>query len=333
VVVLCRDAEVAAQRFKVSDGSFGIIYTRTGRHFFDDNETEKTILSRLETALTASGFWEDFSTDWVCLDAELMPWSAKAQKLLTDQYAPTGRAGRSGLTAAVDAIGGAITTLEGKTVESENQSRQTVDLQALQNRYQTRNDALCMYTDAYREYCWDVQSLDDLKLAPFHILATEGRVWSDENHVWHMESIAKYMTGSDPVFMATDYITVDLLDENSVSSGIKWWEEMITTGGEGMVVKPYDFISVNGKELLQPAVKCRGCEYLRIIYGPEYMLEDNLTRLKKRSVSKKRNLALNEFALGMESLKRFTEKAPLYRIHECVFGVLALESEPVDPRL
>ncbi|MCL2662758.1 MAG: polynucleotide kinase-phosphatase [Oscillospiraceae bacterium] len=333
VVVLCRNAEVAAQRFKVSDGSFGIIYTRTGRHFFDGNETENAILSRLETVLTASGFWEDFNTDWVCLDAELMPWSAKAQKLLTDQYAPTGRAGRSGLTAAVGAIENAIATLGDKAINAENQSRQTVNLQALQNHYQTRFDALYLYTDAYRKYCWDVQSLDDLKLAPFHILATEGRVWSDENHVWHMESIAKYMTSNDSIFMATDYIIVDLLDENSVFAGVSWWEEVITSGGEGMVVKPYDFISTNGKELLQPAVKCRGREYLRIIYGPEYMLEDNLTRLKKRSVSKKRNLALNEFALGIEALTRFTENEPLYRVHECVFAVLALESEPVDPRL
>jgi len=126
---------------------------------------------------------------------------------------------------------------------------------------------------------------------------------------------------------------VDLIDENSVETGVKWWEELTASGGEGMVVKPYNFIATMGAELLQPAVKCRGRECLRIIYGPEYMLEDNLTRLKKRSLSKKRNLALGEFALGMESLERFARSEPLYRVHECVFGVLAMESEPVDPRL
>ena len=125
----------------------------------------------------------------------------------------------------------------------------------------------------------------------------------------------------DPIFMATEYIVVDLLNENSVFAGISWWEKMTEVGGEGMVVKPYDFISISGKELLQPAVKCRGREYLRIIYGPEYMLADNLARLKRRSVSKKRNLALNEFALGMESLKRFIDNEPLFRVHECAFGV------------
>ena len=139
--------------------------------------------------------------------------------------------------------------------------------------------------------------------------------------------------GADPIFMATNHLLVDLLDENSVAGGVKWWEDLCASGGEGMVVKPYDFIATKGTELLQPAVKCRGREYLRIIYGPEYLLGDHLARLKKRSLSKKRNLALNEFALGMESLERFTRSEPLYRIHECVFGVLAMESEPVDPRL
>jgi protein phosphatase len=109
--------------------------------------------------------------------------------------------------------------------------------------------------------------------------------------------------------------------------------ELIAAGNEGMVVKPRDFIATRGSEILQPAVKCRGREYLRIIYGPEYTLGGNLDRLKKRALGKKRTLALNEFALGMESLERFVRKEALYRVHECVFGVLAMESEPVDPRL
>ena len=333
VIVLCKDAETAARRFKVNDGSFGIIYTRTGRHFFDEGEIENIILTRLQTVLTNSGFWNDFNTDWVCLDAELMPWSAKAQKLLEEQYSPVGRSGRSGLASVVDAINKAAAVLGKKSVDVEAQSGQKADLSALLERYEERADALNLYTEAYRRYCWDVKSLNDYRIAPFHILATEGKTWCVENHIWHMETIAKYITGADPIFMATNHLLVDLLDENSVAFGVKWWEELTATGGEGMVVKPYDFIASKGTELLQPAVKCRGREYLRIIYGPEYMLEDNLTRLKKRSLSKKRNLALAEFALGMESLERFARNEPLYRVHECVFGVLAMESEPVDPRL
>jgi protein phosphatase len=332
-IVLCKDAETAAARFKASDGGFGIIYTRTGRHFFDDSETQNAILARLQKVLDASGFWDDFGTGWVCLDAEIMPWSSKARKLLEEQYAPVGRAGRAGLAAAIGAIGKAAAAPGGDGAGAEARSSRDADLPALLERYQNRAAALDSYTDAYRRYCWDVRGLDDYRVAPFHILATEGRAWCGENHVWHMESIARYMAGADPIFMATDYLPVDLLDEGSVAAGVRWWEELTAAGGEGMVVKPRDFIAAKGSELLQPAVKCRGREYLRIIYGPEYTLGGNLERLKKRSLSKKRSLALGEFALGVESLERFARNEPLYRVHECVFGVLAMESEPVDPRL
>ena len=333
VIVLCKDAETASKRFGVTDNSFGIIYTRTGRRFFDDAGVETALLTRFQKVLSESHFWEDFTTGWVCVDAELMPWSAKAQELLEGQYAPVGRAGRNGLAAAMDAIKNAAKTISGGTAIAGEQANQNVNLEELFERYTKRHEALLHYTYAYRRYCWDVNSLDDYRIASFHILATEAKTWNNENHLKHMESIAKYMTGIDPVFMPTSHLLVDLLDENSVAAGVKWWEELTGSGGEGMVVKPLDFIASKGRELLQPAVKCRGREYLRIIYGPEYALGGNLERLKKRSLGKKRSLALNEFALGMESLERFTGNEPLYRVHECVFGVLALESEPVDPRL
>ena len=283
VIVLCRGTETAKQRFHVQDDSFGIIYTRTGRHFFDETETQNAILARLQNVLTASRFWEDFHTDWVCLDTELMPWSAKAQKLLEDQYAPVGRAGRSGLEAVVSAIKNAASALGDRSVEVEAQSSQKADLSTLLEEYEARQETLARYTDAYCQYCWDVKGLDDYRIAPFHMLATEGKVWNGENHLWHMETIAKYMTGTDPIFMATNHLLVDLLDESSVAAGVQWWESLTASGGEGMVVKPYDFIATKGTELLQPAVKCRGREYLRIIYGPEYTLGGNLERLKKRS--------------------------------------------------
>jgi protein phosphatase len=126
-------------------------------------------------------------------------------------------------------------------------------------------------------------------------------------------------------------MVVDTLDEAGLAAGCGWWAELTAAGGEGLVIKPFDFIATQGQKLLQPAVKCRGREYLRLIYGPEYT--GDLNRLKKRSLAKKRQLALDEFALGLEALARFTAGEPLHRVHECVFGVLALESEPVDPRL
>ncbi|MDR0861264.1 MAG: polynucleotide kinase-phosphatase [Oscillospiraceae bacterium] len=322
VIVLCRNAEVAAQRFGVADGSNGIISTRTGRHFFDDAVTERALLERLNVALDRSGFWAEFATDWVCLDAELMPWSAKARELVVEQYAPVGRAGRDGTRAAVAALESALAAQPNGAGLSE-----------LLDRYREKSDMLERYTDAYRRYCWTVNGIDDYRIAPFHILATEGKVWNTENHVRHMETIKAFITGTDPIFMATDYMVVDLADGASVPAATDWWVELTSSGGEGMVVKPYDFTVFKGTELLQPAVKCRGREYLRIIYGAEYTTAEHMSRLKKRSLNRKRNLALNEFALGIESLERFVGGEPLYGVHECVFGVLAMESEPVDPRL
>ena len=333
VIVLCRTPDAAKARFGIDDGTRGIIYTRTGRRFFEDLQTEQILLDRLDAVLTKTRFWEDFETDWVCIDAELMPWSEKAQGLIRSQYAPTGNAGMNSLTEAVETLKRACERKNIAFDVSEITSGQNVDPQSILARYQAKREDIERYIRAYREYCWTVKSADDFRIAPFHLLACEGRVFSEEKHVWHMETIRKYMTGVDPVFMETPYIFLDTEDADSVARGVDWWLRLTESGGEGMVVKPETFTAKQGERLLQPAVKCRGREYLRIIYGAEYLEPDHLTRLKVRSLSRKRALALKEFALGMESLKRFVQRQPLYRVHECVFGVLASESEPVDPRL
>ncbi|MDR1916260.1 MAG: polynucleotide kinase-phosphatase, partial [Synergistaceae bacterium] len=335
VIVLCRDAQAAKSRFHVDDGSAGLIYTRTGRQFFDENDSDKEleILRRLGVQLERTDFWKDFKTDWVCLDTELMPWSAKAQKLLKEQYAPTGKSGLFGLGGAIKSLESIAASPADSFAVSEGASGQNVDLHAVLESYRQRRECLGLYRDAYRRYCWPVRGLEDYRVAPFHILATEGRVWNDANHLAHMDIISQYMTGGDPIFVSTNHIAVDLSDETSITECVDWWGRLTDSGGEGMVVKPLDFIAKKDGKLLQPAVKCRGREYLRIIYGPEYTLPDHLARLKKRSISKKSRLALAEFSLGMESLERFVKAEPLYRVHECVYAVLAMESEPIDPRL
>ncbi len=318
IVIVCRDASVAERRFGVADGSAGIVYTRTGRKFFDSEKTEGEFLGRVRSAVSAADWWSSFETDWVALDCELMPWSAKAVELLKDQYAVVGSAARTGLPAAVEAL--------------QMATDRGVDVGDMAKRYGTRLESAELFTEAYRRYCWTVLGIDDLRLAPFHILATEGACHTGKDHLWHMETIAG-MARHDEILLATTFRTVELSDETSVSSAVEWWDELTRAGGEGMVVKPMDFISTHKGQLVQPAVKCRGREYLRIIYGPEYLLEENLNRLRDRNVSRKRSLALREFALGVESLERFVRREPLYHVHEAVFAVLAMESEPVDPRL
>jgi protein phosphatase len=178
-----------------------------------------------------------------------------------------------------------------------------------------------------------VHGLDDHRIAPFHLLASEGRAHTDQNHVWHMETLARLCAADPGLLLATPYRVVDVEDEASRAAAIQWWEALTAAGGEGMVVKPFDFIARGPKGLMQPAIKCRGPEYLRIIYGPEYTTPEHLGRLRQRGLGSKRSLAVREFALGVEGLERFVRGEPLRRVHECVFAVLALESEPVDPRL
>jgi protein phosphatase len=319
VVIVCRDEETARKRFGVVDEGIGICYTRTGRKFFNNAALEKQFLARVQSALTASGFWEELNTSWVCLDCELMPWSAKAQELLRQQYASTGSAARAALPDAIAAL---------ETASVANNA-----LTPLLDKFRQRFIMAEQYVAAYRNYCWPVNSLDDLRLAPFHILATEGMVHSKKDHIWHMETIARVCHADSKFLLATPHQPVDLADSSSQVAAGTWWEDMTATGGEGMVVKPFDFIVTGQRGLVQPAVKCRGREYLRIIYGPEYTAFENLSRLRSRGLGRKRSLAIREFALGMEALERFVHREPLRRVHECVFGVLALESEPVDPRL
>ena len=319
VVIVCRSEDTARRRFGVVDEGFGICHTRTGRRFFEDAKIEKEFLGIVHAALGAADFWNQFQTDWVCLDAELMPWSAKAQELLRQQYAAVGAAAQTSLAATVAAL--------------ELAASKNGDALPLIERYKERLEAVNLYVDSYRRYCWPVHSVKDLKLAPFHLLATEGQVHIQRDHVWHMEKLAEVCRASDGLLMTTTYRQVDVTDTASVDEATRWWEGLTDGGGEGMVLKPFDFIVRGRRGLVQPAVKCRGREYLRIIYGPEYLLPENLERLRNRAVGAKRSLALREFALGIEALERFVRQEPLRRVHECVFGVLALESEPVDPRL
>jgi protein phosphatase len=324
VVILCRDEATALRRFGIEGDGAGVIYTRTGRRFFDDPALETALLEHLRHAATDARFWEEFDSDWFCFDCELMPWSAKAQELLKNQYASVGSAAHGGLSAAVDILEQASGRFDGSDANL---------VQDLLNRCRRRHQMAGQYVAAYRRYCWPVHSVNDLKIAPFHLLASENKVHVDRDHLWHMQTLARLVGDTVGPLIATRHRIINVTDPASETDGIAGWNELTGNGGEGMVVKPFDFVVRGNRGLVQPAVKCRGREYLRIIYGPEYDAPENIERLRSRGVGTKRALAIREFALGVESLERFVRREPLRRVHECVFGVLALESEPVDARL
>ena len=318
VAIVCRDAPVAAGRFGATDGSTGAIHTRTGRPFLDHDLTE-ALLARLRGALVRAGVWDELDASWIGLDAELLPWSLKAEALLRHQYASVGAAARSALPAAVAGL--------------EQAAASGLDVTALLERTRARTGNAEAFTRAYRHYVWPTDGLDGVQIAPFQVLATDGTTYETRDHLWHL-GIADRLVDADPALIRpTRRLVVDVDNADSVDTGIRWWEDLTAAGGEGMVVKPLANLTRGRKGLVQPGVKVRGPEYLRIIYGPDYTEPDNLSRLRQRNLGHKRSMALREYALGLESLNRAATGEPLWRVHEAVFAVLAMESEPVDPRL
>ena len=319
VIQICRDAATARDRFGIETGEIGVCHTRTGRRFFNARALEAALLDRLCAAITRAGLWQELRTDWLTLDCELMPWSMKAMDLVRTQYAAVGAAANASLPASM---------------ESLTRARERgVAVDRMLDGQRQRHEMVDRYVTAYRGYCWEVESIEQLRLAPFHLLASEGTIHIDKHHRWHMETLARLASPEDKVFVATPYRTVSLNDRSECDSAIAWWEQLTAEGGEGTVIKPLQFVARGRRGYVQPALKCRGPEYLRIIYGPEYSRQDNLERLRSRGLSAKRQLAMREFFLGLEGLQRFVDRKPIRQVHECALGVLALESEPVDPRL
>jgi Predicted kinase len=324
--------------------SGGACWTRTGRPFFNDPALTAAVLSRLRSALASAGVFDELAADWVLLDTELLPWSAKALDLIREQYASVAAAARAALPVALRVLDAAVA--------------RGLDVGPLRDRTAARLARADAFAEAYRRYCWPTEGLDGIRVAPFAVLASGGaggpgtaRHYAHRDRGWHF-GVVDRLVDAEPAFLArTDRRIVDLADETQVAEATRWWlaltegpggdsEErteraalptVLSGGGEGMVVKPY--AGVTGAALVQPGIKCRGREYLRIIYGPDYTEPEQLARLRGRTLHRKRALALREHALGLAALDRLVAGEPLWRVHEAVFAILACESEPVDPRL
>ena len=322
VLLVCRSAPGAV-------GGPGAIWTRTGRPFFAP-ELNASLTGQVCAAAEKAGLFDELGTSWLLLDAEVLPWNAKAGSLLRDQYAAVGAAALASLPAAVAVLEQAC-------------ARGLPEVGALLERTQSRLTNAAAFTAAYLRYCWATDGLAGVRVAPFQLLASEGAVYHERPHLWHLGLADRLAAAAPDLISATRRVEVETGDPASVAAATRWWEDLTAAGGEGMVVKPAANLTRGHSAdhtgadhtggLVQPGLKVRGREYLRIIYGPDYTEPANLVRLRQRGLSHKRSLALREYALGLEALDRVARGEPLWRVHECVFAVLALESEPVDPRL
>jgi protein phosphatase len=327
VLLICRSPQAAQARFGVPAAAPGAIWTRTGRPFFPAALTTD-LADRVRLAAEAAGLFDELSTTWLLLDAELLPWNVKAGQLLRDQYAATGAAARACLPAAASAL---------EQARARDLPADGPALQALLDRTRARLTNADGFTAAYLRYCWATDGLVGVRVAPFQVLASEGAVYHERPHLWHLEAADRLVAAAPELIITTRRLAAATGDPASVSAATRWWEDLTAAGGEGMVVKPAANLTRGGSAdhggvLVQPGLKVRGREYLRLIYGPDYTEPAHLDRLRQRALGHKRSLALREYALGLEALDRVARGEPLWRVHECVFAVLALESEPVDPR-
>jgi protein phosphatase len=324
VLLICRTPAAAQARFGLpAGGTCGAVWTRTGRPFFPAGLTAD-LADRVRAAAETAGLFSELDTLWLLLDAELLPWNVKAGQLLRDQYAATGAAARAALPAAVAALEQA----RARALPADGAA-----VGALLDRTRARMTNADAFTAAYLRYCWSTDGLAGVRVAPFQVLASEGAVYHERPHRWHLDVAGRLAAAAPDLITTTRRLAVATGDPASAAAAIRWWEDLTAAGGEGMVVKPAANLTRGSGGLVQPGLKVRGREYLRLIYGPDYTEPANLGRLRQRALGHKRSLALREYALGLEALDRVARGEPLWRVHECVFAVLALESEPVDPRL
>lgn len=311
IALVARDSA----RFGAPEGWRGVIHTRTGRPFFEP-DAEVALLERLDEALSRAGVWAELDADWILLDGEILPWSLKAGDLIRDLYAAVAAAGVAATAAAAAVLARAAAS--------------GIDVAALAERTRARAEGIAGFREAYRRYVGDAEQV---RFAPFQVLAAGTLTFEERDHGWHLGIADRLVEAAPDAVAATGRLRVDLADPVSVAAAVQWWEGLTDAGGEGMVLKPFANLSRTGKGPVQPGIKVRGREYLRIIYGPDYTDPAHLARLRERDTGRKRSLAAREYALGLEALHRFTAGEPLWRVHEAVFGVLALESDPIDPRL
>ncbi|NTF17847.1 polynucleotide kinase-phosphatase [Agrobacterium rubi] len=320
LVLVCRDENTARDRFGATDGSIGHVWSRSGRAFFDEAD-RKSVLETISSSAGRSIF-NTLETDWVLLDCEIMPWNAKATDLIEKQFAPTGKAASMSALHATDAL-------------RRFNDRGLEGLEDLSAHYWRRFENAFNFDQVWRNYCWDAPSVSDIRIAPFHVLASEGRVYQSARHVDHLAMIDMLVSAQEGAMLqGTDHMVVDIANEASLEAARAMWLDRTSKGAEGIVVKPHAFsVSKGERSLVQPALKVRGRDYLRIIYGPDYDLPENLSRLRERAIGSKRQRALSQSALGIEALERLVRREPIRRVHECVFASIALDSDPLDPRL
>ena len=320
IAIVGRKADSIESAFGVAGE--GRVYTRTGRRFFNENDEERALLATVRRSMDRAGLWDALGTEWIMLDGEIVPWVVKGAGLINTHYRAPGVAGAI-------ALAHASTTLDAYRARTG----ETPDGAALAERTAERNQAIGRFNAIIERYG---SMTGHAAYAPFTILAGAGAAHADtETRSWQRERLDQLVTASSGMLVHTPSMRVATASTEEREEATTWWRTLVEGTEEGLVVKPDDGVygAEHMRRRVQPALKVRGREYLRIIYGPEYTIAGHMARVRKRATGAKRSLALREHAIGCEGLTRLVARRALHERYECALAVLALESEPTDPRL
>ncbi|WP_311516876.1 polynucleotide kinase-phosphatase [uncultured Corynebacterium sp.] len=308
--VVCQEKHMGSRAvaYLHTDPQRCYLYTRTGRAFFDQPDIPQALGAAATDLLRA------LDSEWVLLDGEILPWNLKAQGLIDTLYAPLSAAGHADLSAAAQAL--------------THARRRGVPVPDLDTTLATRLDNLSRFDHTWRTYVTDPSNI---RFAPFQILASAGHTHHHRPHSWHLEHIQLLCDAPGNLYHPTQHRHANPHDPEAVTAITDWWLKLTAAGAEGIVIKPET--NAHAPAGTQPGLKVRGRDYLRMIYGPDYLDPARLTALRNRNLAPKRTAALREYALGLDGLDKWVAHAPFYQVHQRALAVLALESEGLDPRL
>ena len=285
VMIVCRSSEVAQRRFVPTDAA-GLAVTRTGRRFFSDPALERVVLERVSNAVADAGLWEELETDWLLLTLRSCPGPSRRTSC-------SDRSTRGGCCGHAHARRLGLVAGRGRCPRGSGGAHPEPDPGTRRGGARVRP---CLPAVSVARGC-----RDDVKVAPFQVLAGEGRTFLDRDHGWHL-AIADRLAAADPdVIRTTGRVLVDVTDETSQAAAVDWWTELTSGGGEGMGGQ-----TDGGHRPRVLGHHAAGDQMSRSQVSPDYLwprdcLPENLERLRKRSLGRKRGLALREFALGVEA--------------------------------
>lgn len=311
VVVICRDAAAARKHFGAQDDRIGVVYSRYGRPLLTDPADERELLSQLQAGAEAAGLWEALKTDWLCLEGQLS--GAQFQPGQSEEQARIA----AGVAAAWPTT---LNMLQGTKATDP-------DFLALRARMQARGALV----ERLAGLCAAEARATTWFFTPYHLLAAQSGTFFHQPHAWHTAQLSAFSQGHPTRVRALRSEVLDLQDHDHRRSLVAWWQELSEAGAPGIIVKPVTLELFVNHEYLQPAMKVRGREALRMVYGPFYTEHDLLAHHRTRSLKERRELVIRHFVLGKEALTRFVAGQPHAEVLQIITTHLAISTMDGNP--